>query len=152
MTLKIYNKQPRHFNPCMTVVGCYCRHDDRLLLLKRSPTSVSGETWCLPGGKREDGESRLEGARRELYEECGIELLPKQLFYLGTLYMDRIHYQYDFSIYHCSFTVKPSLYLNLREHTEGRWWTHQEAFVAPLIAGGKKVLDYCLQKRGESSM
>lgn len=39
-----------------------------LLIGKRSDTS----RWCMPGGHIEDGESPVEGARRELEEETGI--------------------------------------------------------------------------------
>lgn len=36
----------------------YCQHKERI-------------TWEIPGGKREPGETILETARRELYEETG---------------------------------------------------------------------------------
>lgn len=152
MTLKIYEKKPEGFIPRVTVVGCYCKYNDRILLLKRSPKSFSGEKWCLPGGKREEGESRLEGAKRELHEECGIELLPKNLSHLITLYMEFPDYQYDFTIYHCLFNMEPTLDLDLREHTEAKWVTHEEALHFPLIHGGEKILEYCLQKQSESPM
>lgn len=152
MALKIYEEAPEGFTPKITVVGCYCLYQDQILLLKRSRESYAGEKWCLPGGKREEGESRLEGAKRELHEECGIDLLPKNLSHLITLYLAFPTYQYDFSIYHCSFKTKPILSLDLREHTEYQWLSHKEALNLPLIHGGKKILEYCLQKHQESPM
>ena len=69
-----------------------------------------------------------------------------------TLYIELPEYQYDFSIYQCIFKIEPTLRLDLREHTEALWLTHQEALKLPLIHGGEKILEYCLQKRGESPM
>ena len=136
----------------MTVVGCYCLYEDKILLLKRSPKSFLGEKWYLPGGKREEGESCLEGAKRELHEECGIELLPKKLSHLITLYLEFPDYSYDFSIYRCTFKVEPTLHLDLREHTEAKWLIHIEALKLPLIHGGTTILEYCLQKQEKSPM
>ena len=146
MTLQIDEKAPDGFTPKVTVVGCYCECQGEILLLKRSPASYAGEKWCLPGGKREEGESRLEGAKRELHEECGIALLPENLSHLITLYMSFPTYQYDFSIYHCIFQHKPPLHLDLVEHTEAKWCTLAEAYALPLIHGGAKVLELCQAK------
>lgn len=41
-----------------------------VLLLKRNDPKSFG-TWGLPGGHLKDGESPLEGAKREANEECG---------------------------------------------------------------------------------
>ncbi len=150
MTLKVYETQPKGYVPEVTAVGCYCLYQERILLLKRSPQSYAGGTWCLPGGKREDGESRIEGAKRELHEECGVELLLENLPHLITLYMEFSGLKYDFSIYHYTFTKEPTLHLNLREHTEARWATHNEALLLPLINDSAEVLEYCLQKQRES--
>jgi 8-oxo-dGTP pyrophosphatase MutT (NUDIX family) len=147
MTLCIYEKAPRGFIPKITVVGCYCLCQNQILLLKRSPDAYAGETWCLPGGKREEGESRLEGAKREFHEECGIDLCPQNLSHLITLYLAFPTYQYDFSIYYCFFQEMPMLHLDQREHTEYKWIIHEEALKLPLIHGGEKILEYCLQKR-----
>ena len=43
------------------------RHDGRWVCVR-----LKGRTdWCFPGGSREEGESMLQNARRELYEETG---------------------------------------------------------------------------------
>ena len=46
----------------------------RLLTLVRAPTAATGggET-AIPGGKLDAGESLLDGARRELFEETDVE-------------------------------------------------------------------------------
>jgi 8-oxo-dGTP pyrophosphatase MutT (NUDIX family) len=47
--------------------------ENKMLLLKiRSENSSTGVCWLTPGGRMEDGETFLETARRELFEETGI--------------------------------------------------------------------------------
>ncbi|MCB1085040.1 MAG: NUDIX hydrolase [Chlamydiia bacterium] len=150
MSLTIYDHPPAAFVPELTIVGCYCLFEGKFLIVKRAPECISGETWCLPGGKLEEGESRIEGAQRELHEEVGVELLPKNLSHLITLYLAFPNFCYDFSIYHCTFPKKPLLHIDPREHTEARWVTHEEAKDLPLIHGGETILDYCLKKHEES--
>jgi 8-oxo-dGTP diphosphatase len=45
----------------------------RALLIKRGHPPLEGE-WSIPGGTLEVGETLLEGVRRELAEETGIEV------------------------------------------------------------------------------
>lgn len=48
-----------------------------LLITRRaSRLRAHAGQWALPGGRREDGESAADGARRELAEEVGLELGP----------------------------------------------------------------------------
>ena len=46
--------------------------DDRLLLLRSTDPSIGGTQWYPVGGGIEDGESVVEAARREAYEETGL--------------------------------------------------------------------------------
>lgn len=52
---------------------------DKMLWQRRKD---SGK-WCLPGGKFEEGEEPLDAAVRELFEETGIEVGPKDMDFLG---------------------------------------------------------------------
>jgi 8-oxo-dGTP pyrophosphatase MutT (NUDIX family) len=54
-----------------------------LLTRRSSAMRAHAGQWALPGGRLEPGESPLEGARRELHEELGLELATDAL--LGTL-------------------------------------------------------------------
>ena len=50
------------------------RADGCILIAKRPDTAHQGGLWEFPGGKLEDGESRLGGLARELLEELGIHV------------------------------------------------------------------------------
>lgn len=142
MDTHVFLDIPQGFIPDINIVGCLCLWGEKFLLLKRSPECISGGKWCLPGGKREEGESRLEGARRELHEEAGIDVIPKNLSHFLTFYIERGDLKYDFVVYRCTFDQKPPFHLN-REHSEGRWVTFEEALSLPLIHGGQQILDTC---------
>ena len=49
----------------------YNKEEDKILMCYRSKEPYKGK-YNLVGGKLEDGETELEGAYRELYEETGI--------------------------------------------------------------------------------
>lgn len=54
-------------------VAVAVRREDRLLLTRRKYEPRRGR-WVLPGGVIELGESVHQAARREIREECGIEI------------------------------------------------------------------------------
>lgn len=51
--------------------GIFFTNGSKVLLLKRAEPGDHHGTWCLPGGKVEEGESFIDAARRESLEECG---------------------------------------------------------------------------------
>jgi len=60
------------------VINALAQH---ILLIKRSDTGQ----WALPGGFVDPGESTLEAARREAYEEAGITLTGGELVFNGVV-------------------------------------------------------------------
>lgn len=51
--------------------GIFFTDGKRVLLLKRSEKGDGFNTWGLPGGKVEEGETDIDAAIREAKEECG---------------------------------------------------------------------------------
>lgn len=54
-------------------VGAVVLHGDRVLLVRRGGQPSSGK-WSLPGGLVELGETTADAIRRELQEECAIDV------------------------------------------------------------------------------
>ncbi|GAK34001.1 DNA mismatch repair protein MutT [Iodidimonas nitroreducens] len=54
-------------------IGVVVLKEDCVLLIRRGKPPKAGE-WSLPGGAQEWGETTHEAARREVYEETGIEI------------------------------------------------------------------------------
>lgn len=56
---------------------------NKILILKRSKISSSPGLWNFPGGSVEKGETIAGAAVREVKEESNLEILPKDMRYLG---------------------------------------------------------------------
>jgi len=54
--------------------GVILKKGNKALLCKRSPKKSLPNTWSIPSGHLEDGESPGQAAIREFYEETNIEL------------------------------------------------------------------------------
>jgi len=55
--------------------------EDKQILSTRSKGK---DTYYIPGGKREKGESDKEALKREIREELSIDLLPETITFFGT--------------------------------------------------------------------
>lgn len=64
--------------PIASVAACVFK-DGRILLIQRGTPPSKGK-WSVPGGAIELGESLKDTAKRELYEECGVEIEVGDIF------------------------------------------------------------------------
>jgi ADP-ribose pyrophosphatase YjhB (NUDIX family) len=103
-------------------VGGIILHHDQVLLVRRGKQPGLGK-WSIPGGVVEWGESLPEALRREIREECGIEIeLGDVVAVLERIIPHRergIHYHYiliDFLGYWKSGMLSPS-----SDILEARW-------------------------------
>lgn len=126
----------------MRIVGCIIEYDGKLLLLYRHSIKSEGDTWGLPGGKVESGESDLEAIIREVYEETGYQAQPSQVETLGTFVCTAPSGRAnDWAVHRIRLTELPVITLANQEHTQARWMTPQECSELPnLIYGVKDVL------------
>jgi len=57
----------------MVGVGALILREGRMLLVKRSKEPNKGK-WSIPGGRLELGETIEEAVKREVFEECGVQI------------------------------------------------------------------------------
>src|SRR3989344_7581127 len=81
-----FTQKPENFQKEMDVVGCYVNYNGKLLFLLRHPSKIEGDTWCVPGGKVDKGETLVSAAVRELQEESGIVAQENLLTHFQTVY------------------------------------------------------------------
>ena len=112
----------------MKVVGCFLEYDNKFVIVHRLPHKVDGNTWGLPSGKVEHGESDEDAVRRELFEETG---------YLADFSEFELLGQHDFvsprgdTVTYTSFRVALNdlhdVTIEEAAHSEYKWVTVSEA-------------------------
>ncbi len=97
--------------------------DGRFLITKRSPNKPWGEFWENTGGSVLAGESREQGAVRELYEETGVKIVTQDLIL--------IHEERSRSAFEDTFLTfvdksKQTIRLQANETIDHKWISYQE--------------------------
>ena len=70
-----------HYSNPRVIVGCLPEHDGRVLLCRRAIEPRNG-LWTLPAGFMENGETTVQGAARETWEEARATVIDQQLYRL----------------------------------------------------------------------
>jgi 8-oxo-dGTP diphosphatase len=103
-------------------VGALVINEDAVLLVRRGNPPLKG-TWSLPGGRCRDDERTSEAVRREVREECGIEIdvldFLKLFEYIEQDDIGKVKYHYvvfDFKALYKSGTLKHST-----DASDARW-------------------------------
>ncbi len=146
--MKTFTQIPRNFQPTKQAAGCFVESEGQFLYLKRAPSRISPNTWCLPAGSIEPGEDPRTAVIREVFEETGLFIDTADLKLIGPLYIQRPDLDYIFHIFYKPFLHRPKPQLN-HEHTEFQWVSVPHVSSLPLIPGGEEVLNFFLnQKKG----
>ncbi len=68
-----------HYSNPRVIVGCVPEYDGRILLCRRAIEPRIG-MWTLPAGFMENGETTLQGAARETWEEARARVCNQELY------------------------------------------------------------------------
>lgn len=127
----------------MRAVGCFLEFDNRFVILLRAAHKPEGNTWGLPSGKVEDGESDEQAMLRELEEETGYAAHPDQLRKLGSF---TFHTAGGEPFEYVTFRIKADQPHDVRlehlSHTDHKWVTGEECYArTDLITDFHKLLE-----------
>lgn len=137
----IYKERPQNFHPKFEVISCFVEYNGEILLLHRQDHKPEGNTWGVPAGKVDAGESILEAMVREIQEETGFMLSSQQLSYFGKVFVKYPDYDFVYHMYHAKLDQKQKVAINHNEHKDFRWISPENALNMPLI----QDLDSCIK-------
>lgn len=132
----VYIEPPAGYNPRCHVAACFCQYNDEFLFLLRQPDKSCGNTWGIPGGKLDAGDTVLRAVIRELVEETSLQLSDDEVEELQTVYIRYPTGDFTYTMFRKVYHERPAnIRLNPAEHQEARWLTLQDALELPLIPG-----------------
>ncbi len=111
------------------------RHEDT----KKADSELRGEgTWTMPGGKLEYGESIINGAKREVLEETGIELNAEKIICMNEDMNERAHF-ITIGLFSTDFEGEAQV-LEPDEITEWKWFASKD-LPENIFPPSKKILE-----------
>lgn len=137
----VFDKKPNDFFPKVEVAAIYVNVKDKILLMQLADHKSENGSWGVPAGKLEAQETPLHAAKRELFEETGINIESDDAFQsLGALYIRKPELDYVYHLFGISFDAMPTLFLS-DEHCSHVWVSRKETEALPLMNGAKQALD-----------
>lgn len=112
----------------MRVVGCFLEYNDKFVLVHRLPHKPDGDTWGLPSGKVEDGESDQSALRRELFEETGYLAHDNEIELLGQHdFLSPRGETFTYITFRVALTEPHEVIIEETAHSEYSWVSIEEA-------------------------
>lgn len=135
----LFDEPPADFHARVEVSACYVLAEGEILLLKRAYGKPEEGLWGVPAGKIDPGETPLQGALRELYEETGLNFSPSIVIEKGKRYIRKPSIDYIYHMFILSLESQPVVTIT-PEHLEYRWISPNQADSLPLMTGASQAL------------
>jgi adenylate kinase len=129
------------FKPKTQISTLFLEHNNHLLLLMRSHKEDQPDTWGVPGGKAEKGETPIQTVLRELKEETQLTLSESEVRYHGHRYARIPGWDYIIHLYHAQLTDRPQITLDAKEHSKYEWVSIYAFKLMPLLKGQDEAFD-----------
>ncbi len=143
----VYAMPPSNFISKMTVSGCFCEKEGKILLLLRKAERTSGNTWGLPAGKILLNESPIAAAVRRLKEESGIDLPQEEFSMFKKFYIRLPSKDFELYLFKVNLPESQKVILNTTENSAFKWVTLSEALQLPLIPGSEVYMKLLAEKK-----
>lgn len=95
---------------------------DKLLILNRvGEKGAVPNDWCIPGGHVDPGETFLQAAKRELFEETGIDMSESLLIPVGKYIPKRKGIEIHYFMCHIDDQTPVNILVDAEEETGSEW-------------------------------
>lgn len=95
---------------------------DKLLILNRvGERGAVSNDWCIPGGHVDPGETFLQAAKRELFEETGIDMSESLLIPVGKYTPKRKGIEIHYFMCHIDDQTPVNILVDAEEETGSEW-------------------------------
>lgn len=95
---------------------------DKLLILNRvEERGAVSNDWCIPGGHVDPGETFLQAAKRELFEETGIDMSESLLIPVGKYIPKRKGIEIHYFMCHIDDQTPVNILVDAEEETGSEW-------------------------------
>jgi NAD+ diphosphatase len=111
--------------------------DERFLVIRRSQHVVAPRAFCFPGGAIEGSESEPQALVRELREELGVEVTPRE-----RLWASVTPWRVELAWWSTELDLAQSVLPNPAEVESAHWFTAAEMRALPeLLTSNRDFLD-----------
>ncbi|MEI8008760.1 MAG: NUDIX hydrolase [bacterium] len=135
----LYKEKPANFNPKFEVVSCFVEYENEILLLHRQDHKPQANTYGVPAGKIDPGETAVQAMQREGKEETQIDLAG--IKYIDKIFVRYSDYDFIYHMFHKKFDTQPHVTINPNEHKNYIRKTPKQALDLNLI----QDLDECIK-------
>ena len=122
----------------MKVAGAEIIQNEKIGIAKRK-SKISNGIYEFPGGKVEDNETEIEALKREIKEECGIEIENIQFFMKNKDFQEE---EIDLSCFVCTTTQEPVLSV----HTNFIWTTPDKIYDYPFFESDRCIVEKLIEE------
>ncbi|MFH1398669.1 MAG: NUDIX hydrolase [Candidatus Woesearchaeota archaeon] len=129
----IFVKRPSDFHGKHRIVSCLLENNGEILLLLRQDNKPQGNTWCVVGGKVDDGEDIWQAITREIGQETNIFLEKRMLKYVREVYVRYADFDFIYHMFKADLKTRPKVVLNNAEHRDFVWVSPEASLKMPLI-------------------
>jgi len=104
------------------IVGVVVEKDNKFLLVQEAQEKCRGK-WNLPAGHLDPGESLIEAAKREAWEESGFKVEPLEICQIGNRVMQDENWV---SVIFTAKILEGRIRINPDEILDAKWFTYEE--------------------------
>ena len=122
----------------MKVVCAAIIRNEKIGIAKRK-SKISNGIYEFPGGKVEDNETEIEALKREIKEECGIEIENIQFFMKNKDFQEE---EIDLSCFVCTTTQEPVLSV----HTNFILTTPDKIYDYPFFESDRCIVEKLIEE------